>query len=315
MTMGRVLSVLERLDRRWVFLAMALAVAGPILVMGITRKTLPETPTDASRAVFNAVQRLPRGSVVLLAFDFDPGSAGELEPMGVNLTRHCALRGHKMVFISLWPLGGQMIDETITKVLRADFPNLQDGVDFVNLGFQAGNEQVMRVVLSDFPRAFPTTKSGRATADLPILRDVRSVSDFALLASVSAGYPGSKEWVQYVVSASGGKLPMVSGCTGVQTPQLYPYFPGQICGLLGAIKGAAEYESLINEWVSDPANGAAMEVAQSANGAVVVIPPKYLEAQRRMGPQLGAHLLMVVLILLGNLVYLAQRRAQRRAAA
>jgi hypothetical protein len=34
-----------------------------------------------------------------------------------------------------------------------------------------------------------------------------------------------------------------------------------------------------------------------------------------MGPKLGAHLLMVVLILLGNLVYLAQRRAQRRAAA
>lgn len=313
--MSGVLGILERLDRRWVFLAMALAVAGPILVMGLTRKTLPETPTDASRAVFRAVQSLPQGSTVLLAFDFDPGSAGELEPMGVNMARHCALRGHKMVFISLWPLGGQMIDQTIEKVIRADFPQLQDGVDFVNLGFQAGNEQVMRVVLTDFKRAFPTTKSGRATADLPILQSVQRIGDFALLASVSAGYPGSKEWVQYVVSASGGKLPMVSGCTGVQTPQLYPYFPGQISGLLGAIKGAAEYESLINAWVMDPANAAEWSGRGAASGAPMVLPPKYLEAQRRMGPQLGAHLLMVVLILLGNLVYFAQRRAQRRVAA
>ncbi len=313
--MSGVLGILERLDRRWVFLAMALAVAGPILVMGLTRKTLPETPTDASRAVFRAVQSLPQGSTVLLAFDFDPGSAGELEPMGVNMARHCALRGHKMVFISLWPLGGQMIDQTIEKVIRADFPQLQDGVDFVNLGFQAGNEQVMRVVLTDFKRAFPTTKSGRATADLPILQGVQRIGDFALLASVSAGYPGSKEWVQYVVSASGGKLPMVSGCTGVQTPQLYPYFPGQISGLLGAIKGAAEYESLINAWVMDPANAAEWSGRGAASGAPMVLPPKYLEAQRRMGPQLGAHLLMVVLILLGNLVYFAQRRAQRRVAA
>jgi len=313
--MEGVLGILERLDRRWVFLAMALAVAGPILVMGITRKTLPETPTDASRAVFQAVQSLPRGSTVLLSFDFDPGSAGELEPMGVSMARQCALRGHKMVFISLWPLGGQMIDQTIKKVLRADFPQLQDGVDYVNLGFQAGNEQVMRVVLTDFKRAFPTTKSGRATADLPILSGIQRVGDFALLAEVSAGYPGSKEWVQYVVSASGGKLPMVSGCTGVQTPQLYPYFPGQIRGLLGAIKGAAEYESLINTWVLDPANAAEMASAGADSGVSAAIPPKYLEAQRRMGPQLGAHLLMVVLILLGNVVYLAQRRSQRRAAA
>lgn len=313
--MSGVLGILERLDRRWVFLAMALAVAGPILVMGLTRKTLPETPTDASRAVFRAVQSLPQGSTVLLAFDFDPGSAGELEPMGVNMARHCALRGHKMVFISLWPLGGQMIDQTIEKVIRADFPHLQDGVDFVNLGFQAGNEQVMRVVLTDFKRAFPTTKSGRATADLPILQGIQRVGDFALLAEVSAGYPGSKEWVQYVVSASGGKLLMVSGCTGVQTPQLYPYFPGQISGLLGAIKGAAEYESLVNAWVMDPANAAEVSGRGAANGAPIALPPKYLEAQRRMGPQLGAHLLMVVLILLGNLVYFAQRRAQRRVAA
>jgi hypothetical protein len=62
--------------------------------------------------------------------------------------------------------------------------------------------------------------------------------------------------------------------------------------MLGAIKGAAEYEALVNEKYS--------EGAQS--------PAKYREAKRRMGPQLVAHLLMIGLIIAGNFVYFAGQR-------
>jgi hypothetical protein len=163
----------------------------------------------------------------------------------------------------------------------------------VNLGYQAGNEGVMKVVLTDFKKAFPVDARGQATADLPILHGVQTVKDFPLLLNVSAGYPGSKEWVQYVVSASEGKVKMVAGCTGVQSPQMYPYFPGQLAGILGAIKGAAEYESLVN---------------QSIGGDVA---PKYREAQRRMAPQLFGHLLMVALIVAGNALFFMGRKGAR----
>jgi hypothetical protein len=74
---------------------------------------------------------------------------------------------------------------------------------------------------------------------------------------------------------------------------LYPYFPQQIAGLLGAIKGAAEYESMVNE-------------SLAVDG--VATAPKYLQAQRRMGPQLVAHLLMVGLIIVGNVIFFARKR-------
>ena len=45
-------------------------------------------------------------------------------------------------------------DQTIAEVIRADYPDMREGVDFVNLGFQAGNEGVMKVVLTDFKKAF-----------------------------------------------------------------------------------------------------------------------------------------------------------------
>ncbi len=300
--MSGFIKVLEGLDRRWIYLAMAISVAGPIIYIGLTGRTLPESATPAAEAVYNAIEELPARSRVLFSFDFDPGSGGELIPMATSLVHQCAARGHQMYFIALWPLGPQLIEDTIKRVITADYPHLKEGVDFVNFGYQAGNEAVMKVMLTDFVKAFPKTKTGDASAQVPMMEGVTRASDFPLLITISAGYPGAKEWVQYVVSSSGGKVKMVTGCTGVQTPQLYPYFPGQLAGMLGVIKGAAEYESLVNA-----------NLAKTSGDAKVQ--PKYQEAQRRMGPQLGAHLLMVALIVLGNIAYFAKRREGARASA
>ena len=42
--------------------------------------------------------------------------------------------------------------------------------------------------------------------------------------------------------------------------------------------------------------------------ATAPTPGIYTEAQRRMSPQLVAHLLMILLIILGNVVFLAGRK-------
>ena len=63
--------------------------------------------------------------------------------------------------------------------------------------------------------------------------------------NVSAGDPGTKQWVQFAATPFG--ITTVSGCTGVQAPQMYPYIPEQLAGVLGAIKAAAEYEAAIDE--------------------------------------------------------------------
>jgi hypothetical protein len=284
-----VLGRLERLDRRWIFLAMFLVVSGPILYMGLTGKLFPEKVTATTQSVFDAVEAVPPGERVLFAFDFDPASAGELQPMATQLLRHCAARKLRVVCIALWPLGNNLAEDTITEVIHADFPQMRDGVDYVNLGFQAGQEQLMTLLTTNFRKGFPVDQRGRDTADLEILEGVRSVTDFPLLIDVGAGFPGSKEWVQYVVTGSGGKLRMVAGTTGVSTPQLIPYYPHQLAGILAGMKGAAEYESLVNAKIGGTP------------------PPRYLEAQRRMGPQLFGHLLLVALIVLGNVIHFTRK--------
>ena len=144
------IKLLENLDRRWIFLAMALCVSVPILVIGLTGITFPETPTPLAEAFFAEVDRAGeangRRANVLIALDYDPASAGELSPMSASLVNQCSKRGHRMYFISLWPVGPQMIDDSIEKVIKRYYPNLVYGEDYVNLGFKAGNEQVIKVM-------------------------------------------------------------------------------------------------------------------------------------------------------------------------
>ncbi|MEI6474847.1 MAG: hypothetical protein WCO75_05590 [Planctomycetota bacterium] len=294
---GTFLSRLDSIDRRWIFLMMALAVAGPIIWVGITGKTFPETPTPAVQGAFDALEKLPEGSRVLVSFDYDPASAGELQPMATAIIHHCVIRKLRICGMALWAPGGPLIGATFTDVIGND-PSYVYGVNFADLGYQAGNEGVMKQAGADFPRAFPNDARSTPFAQVPMLKDIHRLSDFDLLVCISAGYPGAKEWIQYGVSPTmtGGKpLPFVAGTTGVQTPQLIPYYPGQMAGVLGAIKGAAEYESLVNTKLRSMDSGKP-------------IAPKFQEAQRRMAPQLVAHVLMVGLIVVGNVIFFAGRR-------
>ena len=281
---------IKDIDRRWIFLLMFLSVAIPILL----QVQFPEKATDLAVTTYEAIEQLNPGDKVLLSFDFDPASEGELGPMATTFVYHCAAKGLKMYFMALWPVGPQMIDERIENIIHRDFPDLVYGEDYVNLGYKSGNEGVIKVIVTDFRELYTTDANGTAFDDIPMCQAISSVQDMDLVINVSAGYAGTKEWVQYAVTAFPDDIKLVAGCTGVQAPLLYPYIPDQLPGMLGAIKGAAEYEKLVVEKYG------------------LEDRPQYLEAIRRMGPQLVAHLLMILLIITGNTIFFIEKRRERQ---
>lgn len=279
---------LKNLDRRWIFLAMAVAVAIPILL----QIRFPEKVSGMSRDAYLEIEKIKPGDRVLLAFDFDPASAGELTPMATAFTYHCARKGAKLYFMTLWPVGTQMIEESIAKVLESDFPDMKYGRDYVNLGYKSGYEGVIKVIVTDLKKLYTTDHRGTGINSIAMMDDVQSVQDMSLVVSISAGYAGAKEWVQYAKTAYPDKIKMVAGCTGVQAPPLLPYIPNQLPGLVAAIKGAAEYEKLMIDQYGLQDN------------------KKYQEGLRRMGSQLFAHVLILLLIIIGNAVYFIGRRRE-----
>ena len=280
------LDLLRNLDRRWIFLAMLLTTAVPILL----QRTFPEQPTAPVLAVFDKIESLPEGSLVLVSLDYGPSSDGELGPMTFALVRHLCLRRHKLVFMTLWPDAKSLVDRSISEIVEGEFAGqeFEYGVDYVNLGYKAGKEVVIKTIAGNFRNEFPTDAAGRDVDELPLMSDISNLQDLQLLLSVSAGYPGLKEWVQYASSPL--DLPLAVGATAVQAPQAYPYIPTQMLGILAAVKGAAEYEiALARRYPQEFPDGAK------------------LEAVRRMAPQLWGHLLVILLIFVGNVVALADR--------
>lgn len=283
------LTILKTLDRRWIFLLIGLSVVIPTLLQW----RVPESPGQFSQDVFNEIEKLQPGDKVLMAWDYDPTTEGELSPMAAAFAKQVAARKAKMYFITLIPLGPQMIDKTFDEIIKPDYPDLVYGKDYVNLGFKSGYEGVIKVIITNLRGLYTTDARGINIDQIPMCRDVKSIQDMKLIVNVSGSYPGTKEWVQYAVTPYQQKLKMVGGCTGVQAPLLFPYIPDQLGGLLVGIKGAAEYEQLVvDKYLTEKPDD-----------------PRFSFARKRMGPQSVAHLVMIGLIILGNIVYFCEKKA------
>lgn len=276
------LSAIEKLDRRWLFVIMGLLVLVPL----VRPIGLPLKATTPSIKFHAEIEAVPNGSTILMACDFDPGGKPELVPMTKTALRHLFDKKCKVVITCLWTGGSGLVSQTINEVVAeytAKGVRLVDGTDYVFLGYKAGNEAVMVLMGQGITNAYPRDNRGRDTATMPIMQRVRDYSSFPLLVNISAGYPGTKEWVQQVNSRF--HLPMVSGCTAVSAPEYYPYLQsGQLRGLLGGMAGAAEYETLRKE-----------------KGT----------ATQGMDAQALAHAFVAVCILMGNVVQWTKKGGNR----
>lgn len=284
------MNFLRNIDRRWIFLLMGVAVALPILL----RFLPPNNATMMDRSVFDAIEDLPDGSRVLVSFDFDPGSQGELLPMANAFARHCGFKRHKVYFMCLWPLGEPFIEDAM-KILETEFEDLEYGENFMSFGYKPGGEAVIKNIIVDWKQLFITDSRKQSLDDIPMTANIKSAKAMDLIVNVCAGDPGAKQWVQY--AATPASLPMVAGCTGVQAPLLYPYIPDPMAGLLAAIKGAAGYEQILLEEYPSLATPEMINSRFSTTAGF-----------QRMGPQFVAHLLMVFLIILGNVIFVIDRR-------
>lgn len=270
---------LRDLDRRWLFLGVGLLVVVP-LMMGF--HVAPVMPGHRAKGFFDAIEKLPAGSTVLLAGDYDPGTIAENYPAHLAAVRHLMSKDVKIVAIALYA-GGPPLTEEVLRIGAEEYGK-KLGVDYTNLGYKAGNELVMSRMGLSIPETFPVDINGTKVSEIPVMTGVRSFNDFDLLVNVSAGYPGTKEWVQQVVSRY--HIPMVAAVTAVSAPEYYPYLQtGQLQGLLGGMAGAAEYEALVKH----PAL-----------------------AMRGMDAQSLAHLFIAFLIILGNVANPPKRDSGKR---
>ncbi len=261
----------KTIDRRWLFLLIFVGVAIPLIIpLG-----LPLETSENVQMVYDLIDNTPAGSKVILSFDFDPASKPELLPMATGVMRHCFEKGQKVIVTALWPMGVQMAEIAFDKVSK-DFPDVEYGKDYVNMGFKAGGIVTIQAMGKGFKSVFPADMNGTPVDQLSILTGIKDFSNIAYICSFSAGDPGIKQWVQ--VGQDNYGRPVTGGVTGVSAPAILPYVNAQkqLHGLLAGLKAAAEYEALI-------------KVPGTATSG--------------MDAQSVAHLIIIIFIAIGNITY------------
>ncbi|MDD3807015.1 MAG: hypothetical protein PHE86_03130 [Candidatus Marinimicrobia bacterium] len=280
---NKFLQNLDRLDRRIVFLIIGLVVLFPLLFP----LNLPVEPTDLTQETFEAINNLPDDATVLISFEYGPSSKPEIHPMAVSVLQHCFSRGYKVIVMCLWPDGLFMAREALDEVLSNErFENLVYGVDYVNLGYRPGNEAVIKGITKSFAANFTVDSKQTNISEIPLMNNIRTVSDVDFIFSLSAGYPGAIEWVLYASDPL--QIPVSSGNASIQVNQLLPYVKsGQMRGAIAGMPGAAEYEALMVEYGHWDTRG---------------------EASKAMDAQSIAHFVIVLFIILGNIAYYTKRK-------
>ncbi len=255
---------LTTIDRRVIFLLVGLGLIVPFFLS--VRQKIPVSPEVQLMA--DAMRSVPDGALVLFSMDYDPPSAPELQPMTITALKFALQKKWRIVMIGLWPMGPVQAnlawDAAIDDDRFRDLP-LTYGVDYVNLGFQSGNEAVIQKMGSDIPSTFTRDYRGTKVEDIPIMRGIKNLGNFDFMINISSGYPGTREWVQFGADRFG--LKMVAGNTAVQTTEMSPYVGRQLLGLAGGMRGAAELEASLGY----PGKATKFMVGQSVSHAIVIL--------------------------------------------
>ncbi len=262
------------IDRRFIFVLIAFATLIPLL----NPINLPIVISPEVRSVYDHMESLPAGSVFLLSMDFDPASKPEVYPQAISLLRHAFAKNLKVIGMTLIVTGTGMAEEVMATVAMEMEKN--NGTDYAFLGWRPGASAVILSMGQDLVATFPQDHYGTPIGELSVMHNVKTLRDVDYAVSLAAGFPGIDEW--YIYGKDKYQFELGGGSTAVMAPGLYPRLrSGQINGLIGGLRGAAEYEKLLDR------SGKALA---------------------GMDAQSATHFVIIILVILCNVFYFISRR-------
>ena len=262
------------IDRRIIFLLVGAGAALPLLFP----LNLPVAVTPRVRAAYDAIDALPPGSKVLLSMDYEPDIMAELFPMSVAVLRHCFRKHVQVIAMTLYPAGTGLGERAISTAAKAEGAVLNR--DYAWLGYKSGFQVVMIGIGENLRGMYPVDFYGTPLDSIPVTRHVNSYAQLQMVINLS-GSSAADYWIQFAQGRY--HAPLVIGCTAVMATDYYPYLSSkQLLGLIGGMKGAAEYERLIDT---------------------------FGDARRGMDAQSLVHLIVVGLVIVGNAALFISKRS------
>ena len=280
---------LQQIDRRIIFIFMALAILIPLifpttLEMGTQRVTMD---------LYNTVDEInPQEKCLMISSDYTPQTEAENHPMTITLLRHAFAKKIPVLLLTLYIEGAPLLDSALQQVMTefneratASADSIIYGRDVIYLGWQPPPIIPILSMGRSIKGVYPTDFYGADTDSLELLTWIDSYEQVGLVAAISSG--SSPLWFAMFAQPKFG-VPVAACCTAVSAPDYYPYCrSGQMSGMLAGMKGAAEYEELVDQNFNLGSRRKATE---------------------GMASQSVAHIVIMLFVIVGNIAYFMTRR-------
>lgn len=279
---------LTKIDRRIIYLVLLLVVILPL----VFPRVIKITPMSPVERLYDAVNEIPAHQALILDCSYAPQIKPEIEPMAVAILRHAFRKKTRVLVISLYVQMLGLAQKALTQVVdefNSVATTYEDSViygrDYVFLGWQPPPIIPMLGMGESITGVYPADYYGNQTDTLELMQDIKNYNDIGILVALS-GSAIPKSWVAYAQNRFGVRVGV--GCTAVSGADFYPYYQtGQFSGLMVGMKGAAEYEELVET---------RLQVKERRIASEAMLSLTY------------AHLVIIIFIIIGNIGFFFQRR-------
>jgi hypothetical protein len=270
---------------------MIVAVAAPIL-FGISQRPSRLVSAERMYDVIENVKVQP-GEVAMVWLDFGPNTIAENEPQAMVMIEHLFRRRIPVILLSQYQQAERFLSrvpQTVARQLEAEMPGQtwRYGEAWINVGYKPGAAIFMQSLVnaSNVSGFLGRDVNGMPISQYPTFASIGGIERVKVVGEVT-GLVGVFDTIIQFFQKKGYRPTIVHGCTSITIPEAYIFLDsGQLNGLLEGIAGAAWYSEVLKN------------AHPSSDNSRLLVTNTALSA---------AHLVIIGLIIVGNLVPLFSR--------
>jgi hypothetical protein len=279
---------LQNMDRRISYILLAVLIVVSLCVPKFRLFDQRPTATPEVRMAYNTIKNVKPGKAAIISIWWSGGTLAENRPQTEAVVRHCFARNIPVMILPFDLMGSTLAYNKVNEVAKE--MHKEYGKDWVAFGYLPAADVTIQAIAGGAQGIWGALKKdrfGTPVSKIPMMQNIRKPTDIGVIAeftpSGGSGFGIQSTvalWVQYLTQQY--KIPIVYGPTGVMVPEGYNLLDaGQIQGMLPGLIGATKYEVLLKQ------EGFATRAARALS---------------------ASHLLIILLIIIGNIGYLASRK-------
>lgn len=279
--MEKLVNILKKLDRRWIFLLIFLSCIIPFWIPNMFDQEF--SISKETQRVYNIIEGMSEGDAVFVDWAFDPTLQAELLPMAEQFIKQCLDKKLRIFIYYPYVTGISLGENLLVNIMKEEkYKSIENGVEFIHLGYLPIDVDMMLFSsYSDFKSTFG--KEGK------IFRGIKTMGDIKYIMSIS----GSDHTESYIILQKRFGFKLGVGVTAVIGPDFVPYLQtGQLDGMLFGLRGAAEYEKLRVRYGADKINNQ--------------------KADKGLASLSLSQLVMFLFIGIGNFIYFYERKHKQK---